>query len=109
MDSTVGGIDQWYFEECKFREIAKHQLAFNISEKKKTQRRLLRNLANTSSANQATLIEFHRVGRDEQFRYEKVAKEIADKVKGIEDDEARLPRHLTFHLPIESQRQAAAK
>ena len=38
-----------------------------------------------------------------------VAKEIADKVKELEDDEARLPRCLTFHLSLESQRQVAAQ
>ena len=59
--------------------------------------------------NQAKLIEFHKVGLDKKFRYEEVAKDIADKVKEIENDEARLPRHLTFHLSIESKRQAAAK
>ena len=65
-DSTVETIDQWYFEACKLQEIAAHQLAWNISAKKKHQRRLLRNLANTSLGNQSKLIEFHKVGLDKK-------------------------------------------
>ena len=99
---TVEGIDAWYFDELKLQEIAKLQLAANISKKKKSQRRLLRNLATASLENQHELIQFNKVGRGVEYRYEEVAKQIADKVKELGDDEAQLPRHLTFHLSIES-------
>ena len=108
-DSTVDGIDAWYFEEVKKREIHALQMKADRTKKKKEARRLLRNLASASLEDQAKLIQFHRVGRDEELRYEHVAKEIADKDKELEDDEARLPRRLTFHLSFESQRQVAAQ
>ena len=87
-DSTVDGIDAWYFEEVKLREIHALEMNANRTKKKKEARRLLRKLAAASLENQHKLIQFRRVGRDEEFRYEHVAKEIADKVKELEDDEA---------------------
>ena len=80
-DSIVEGIDRWYFDEVKLQQIAKLQLAANISKKKKAQRCLLRNLATASLVNQHKIIQFNKVGRGEEFRCENVAKEIADNVK----------------------------
>ena len=107
--STVGDLQSWYFTACKQFEIQGKQLKYNISQKKKKQRKLLNDLANASAEEQSRLIKFHKVGMDAEYDYAKVAKDIAEHVKQFEEDQASLPRHLTFHSSMESKRLTAAQ
>ena len=70
---------------------------------------LLNDLANASAEEHSRLIQFHKVGMDAEYDYAKVAKDIAEHVKQFEEDQASLPRHLTFHSSMESKRLTAAQ